>query len=65
MIPPKIFMRMTDLMAIDARKMSEGDDRSAEVELEKLQESYGWPSMASVEQRQEWDDLYSRIDPSK
>ena len=64
MIPYKIFNRMTELLLIDAINMQSGNDRSAEKELDKLQEDYGWPQAASHVQIKEWNELYSRIDPS-
>jgi hypothetical protein len=62
MIPPKTFMRMTDLLVEDNRNMREDGSRKAEEELDRLQDSYDWPRKASPEQLREWDDLYSRID---
>jgi len=61
MIPPKIFMRMTDLLVEDARQMKAGR-RDAEKELDALQDQFGWPQHASKEQRAEWNSLYGRID---
>lgn len=60
MIPPKIFGRMLDLVIADHRNRS---DLAAEKELDKLQDSYGWPWRASREQRQDWNALHRRLDP--
>jgi hypothetical protein len=61
MIPHKIFGRMIDLVIADHRDRS---DRTAERELDSLQELYEWPWRASESQSQEWNELHLRLDPN-
>lgn len=63
MIPAKTFLRMLDLLAqSSAVEPSDQSSRSI-LDLERLQDSCGWPWKASGEQVMEWNSLYARIDP--
>lgn len=57
MIPYKPFGRMLDLLILSAT------DRTAQQELDRLQDQFGWPWKASSEQIAEWNATYSKIDP--